>query len=78
MQLVYFRGLDECRASKWVSSPDALARLMTSVACKGGATQIGKVLAHARDEGGKRKVNALVYVGDCMEEDVDRLCAQGW
>ena len=76
VQLVYFRGLDECRASKWVANPDALARLMTSVACQGGATQIGKVLAHARDEGGKRKVNALVYVGDCMEEEVDRLCAQ--
>ena len=24
----------------------------------------------------KRKVNALVYVGDCMEEQVDRLCAR--
>ena len=49
---------------------------MTSVKCLGGCTQIGKVLAHARDEGGKRKVNALVYVGDCMEEEFDRLCAQ--
>jgi hypothetical protein len=76
VQLVYFRGLAECRASKWVSDPDALSRLMTSVACLGGLTQIGKVLAHALDEAGTRKVNALVYVGDCMEEDVDRLCAR--
>jgi len=75
VQLAYFRGLGECRASKWVSDPDALARLMTSVACQGGLTQIGKVLVHALDESGKRRVNALVYVGDCMEEDVDRLCA---
>jgi hypothetical protein len=74
VQLVYFRGLNECRASKWVSDPDALSRLMTSVACHGGLTQIGKVLTHALDEAGTRKVNALVYVGDCMEEDVDRLC----
>ena len=73
VQLVYFRGMNECRASKWVSDPDALARLMTSVSCHGGLTQIGKVLAHALDESGKRKVNALVYVGDCMEENVDRL-----
>src|SRR6476619_6487338 len=58
VQLVFFRGLDECRASKWVSNPDALARLMRSVKCLGGETQIGKVLAHARAEGGKRKVNA--------------------
>ena len=28
------------------------------------------------DESKKRKVNALVYVGDSMEEDVDRLCAR--
>jgi hypothetical protein len=75
VQLVYFRGLAECRASRWVSNPDALARLMTSVSCHGGLTQIGKVLSHARQETAKRKVNALVYVGDCMEEDIDRLCA---
>jgi hypothetical protein len=70
------RGMGECRASKWVSDPPALARLMTSVACRGGTTQIGKVLAHARAEGGKRKVNALVYVGDCMEENVRNCCAE--
>ncbi len=76
VQLVYFRGLSECRASKWVSDPGALARLMTSVSCHGGLTQIGKVLVHTLGESGKRKVDALVYVGDCMEEDVDRLCAR--
>ena len=38
VQLVYFRGHGECRASRWVSDPDALARLMTSVACHGGLT----------------------------------------
>ncbi len=76
VQLVYFRGMGECRASKWVSNPAALARLMTSVSCHGGLTQIGKVLSHALDECKKQKVNALVYVGDCMEEQVDRLCAR--
>ena len=64
VQLVYFRGMGECRASKWVSDPAALARLMTSVSCHGGLTQIGKVLTHALDETKQRKVNALVYVGD--------------
>jgi len=76
VQLVYFRGLGECRASKWVSNPDALARLMTSVSCHGGLTQIGKVLSHALSESGTRKVNALVYIGDCMEESIDHLCAR--
>ena len=51
VQLVYFRGTGECRASKWVSDPDALAALMTQVHCAGGYTQIGKVLSHARARG---------------------------
>jgi len=76
VQLVFFRGASECRTSKWVGAPDALARLMTTVECHGGFTQIGKVLSHARQETEKRKVNALVYVGDCMEEDADLLCGR--
>jgi hypothetical protein len=76
VQLVYFRGNGECRASRWVGDPDELARLMTSVSCQGGFTQIRKVLSHAIGETGQRKVDALVYVGDCMEEDVDELCGR--
>jgi hypothetical protein len=73
VQLVYFRGFNECQASRWVGDPDALARLMRQVSCQGGHTQIRKVLSHARQETEKAKVNALVYVGDCMEEDIDQL-----
>jgi len=73
VQLMYFRGFNECQASRWVGDPDALAGLMRQVHCEGGHTQIRKVLSHARQENEKRKVNALVYVGDSMEEDVDHL-----
>ncbi len=76
VQLVYFRGAGECRASKWVSDPDALARLMSQVRCHGGYTQIGKVLAHGRREAEARKVNALVYVGDAVEEEIDALAGR--
>jgi hypothetical protein len=76
VQLVYFRGSSECRASRWVSDPDALAHLMTRVCCAGGFTQIRKVLSHARQEAEKKPVNALVYVGDCMEEGIDELCGR--
>ena len=38
VQLVYFRGFGECRASKWVGEPDSLARFMTSVDCRGSNT----------------------------------------
>jgi hypothetical protein len=76
VQLVFFRGFGECRASKWVSDPTALSRLMTQVQCRGGNTQIGKVLTHVRKEASQRKINAVVYVGDCMEENIDQLCAK--
>ncbi len=74
VQLIYFRGFRECRASKWVSDPRALAELMTRVDCRGGNTQIAKVLSHIKKETEKQKVDAVVYVGDCMEENVDLLC----
>ncbi len=75
VQLMYFRGFDECRASRWVSDPKALANLMTRIDCRGGHTQIRRVLAHTRDETRKKAVQALVYIRDCMEESVDDLCA---
>lgn len=74
VQLVYFRGFNECRASKWVSEPSALARMMTGVDCRGGNTQIGKVLKHIRRAASEKRISAAVYVGDAMEEEVDRLC----
>ncbi len=74
VQLVYFRGFGECKASKWVSNPQALGSLMTGIQCRGGTTQISKVLKHAMKEHDKKKVSALVFVGDAMEEDIDALC----
>jgi hypothetical protein len=76
VQLLYFRGMNECRASRWVSEPAALAALMEKIDCRGGHTQIRKVLAHARAETEASKVQALVYVGDAMEEGIDDLCAK--
>jgi hypothetical protein len=73
VQLVYFRGLDECRASNFVSGGQGLAELMSRIDVRGGSTQIRKVLAHARDEAKRAKVGALVFVGDAMEENPDKL-----
>ena len=75
VQLVYFRGFGECRASRWVIEPRALTDLMAGIACRGGQTQIGRVLRHVRNEAASAPVRALVYVGDAMEEPVDALCA---
>jgi len=76
VQLLYFRGLAECRASKWVNDAEGLGRLMSSVVCQGGNTQITKVFAHARREHGKQPLDALIYVGDAIEENVDSLAAK--
>lgn len=73
VQLVYYRGLAECRSSRWVTQPEHLARLMERVDCRMGHTQIGKVLTHARRESELLRVQALVFVGDAMEENPDDL-----
>lgn len=75
VQLCYFRGFREFRASPWVDDARRLARHMTSVRCAGGATQIGRTLEHALKETHEDRVNAMVFIGDCMEEDADTLCA---
>jgi hypothetical protein len=73
VQLVYFRGLSECRASPFISEGKGLARFMRSIRVAGGLTQIARVLAHARDEARRARVGALVFVGDAVEERSDRL-----
>src|ERR1044071_3263525 len=55
IQLVYFRGLNECRASGWVAGSDKLAELMSRIDCRGGHTQISKVLSHARGKYAKQR-----------------------
>jgi hypothetical protein len=74
VQLLYYRGLAECRASRWVSDARQLGGLMEKIDCRGGHTQIGKILAHAKRENEAKKVQALVFVGDAMEEPIDDLC----
>ena len=76
IQLCYYRGQAEFSASPWLSRSDELKRRMSEVFCLGGMTQIGQVLRHALQETTRRRVNALVFVGDCVEESVDRLCKQ--
>ena len=74
IQLVWYRGFGEFDASPWLSQAPALLRRMSSVFCLGGMTQIARVLSHAIHETRRHRVNALVFVGDCVEEDIDQLC----
>jgi len=73
VQLVYFRGLLECRASPFVSQGEGLGALMAKINCQAGRTQIGKILRHALGQTRAERVGALVYIGDAMEENIDQL-----
>lgn len=73
LQLVYFRGHMECRASTWIKNPDKLATIMSRIECLAGQTQIARVLRHGIAEAKAKPVQAMVYVGDSMEENIDTL-----
>jgi hypothetical protein len=73
LQLAYYRDGDECRASKWVASGEQLAQLMNKIDCRAGATQIERILRHALNEHAKAPVQALTFIGDAMEEELDVL-----
>jgi hypothetical protein len=71
LQLVYYRGLDECKASRWVSDAARLGKIMSTIMCRAGETQIGRVLDHAVKETKLLPISALIFVGDAFEEEAD-------
>ena len=73
IQMCYFRGIDEFHATPWLTNSRALVGRMREVACISGSTQITHVLRHAVAEASKGRVNALVYIGDAMEESPSML-----
>jgi len=74
VKLVYYRGFGECRSSAWVGNSHDLVERMNKVTCLGGRTQIRKVLRHAMKETKTKPVDALIFVGDSVEENIDQLC----
>lgn len=73
IQLCYYRGYGEFDVSPWYADSSQLLKRMTGVTCLGGHTQIEKVIRHAITETRKNTINAVVFVGDCLEEDIDDL-----
>jgi hypothetical protein len=72
LQFIFYRGA-ECRASKWASSGETLAQLMRKIECESGMTQIERVFRHTLREHAKAPVQALTFIGDAMEENLDVL-----
>lgn len=73
VQLVYYRGYNECRASPFVNSGATLLRMMQKISCVAGTTQIARVLEHISAECRDKPVQAAVFIGDCVEEDPEKL-----
>jgi hypothetical protein len=76
IRLVYYRGASQCRASNWISDAAKLAALMRKIDCRGGHTQIGRMLGDVRSQAVAAGVRAVVFVGDAMEENADDLCSK--
>jgi hypothetical protein len=72
MQLLFY-GSDYCRVSKWTSNGEQLAQWMRGVECEAGMTQIERVLRHVLREHKKAAIQALTFIGDCCEEELDVL-----
>ncbi|MEE3278251.1 MAG: VWA domain-containing protein [Pseudomonadota bacterium] len=75
VQLVYYRGLDDFFVSGWNKEPRSLLGEMQNVRCRGGRTQILRVLQHARRQIAHEKTEAVVFVGDCCEESANEIYA---
>ncbi|MEH6402767.1 MAG: hypothetical protein V7750_05295 [Sneathiella sp.] len=74
LQIAFFRGFGEFKATAWAQKSKSLIGPMSRVSCLGGHTQIEKVLKHTLRQTKEKRVNGLVYIGDCVEEEADNLC----
>lgn len=68
LQLCYYRGNSEFHTLPWTANAQALAQRMGDLRCRAGLTQIGRVLNHALAEHARQKIQAVVFVGDAVEE----------
>jgi hypothetical protein len=74
VQLVFYRGTDECKVLPWLSDVRVLTDKMETIRCKAGETQINRILNHAhKEDTTKQKVSAMVFIGDACEENPDTL-----
>jgi hypothetical protein len=72
LKLIYYRGIDECRESRWYDDPDILTKSMMSLSCEVGATQIVRLLSLV-DAAEDENISGMVFIGDHCEEDHDEL-----
>lgn len=74
VQLCYYRGFREFHVTDWHSDAQAMIAHMSAVSCHAGHTQLERLLEHSVVQAQRHNISALVFVGDCTEEDIDRVC----
>ncbi len=75
VQLAYYRGMMDFGASPWLGNAERMITLMRGVSVMAGNTQIERLLRHAAEEAKRGKVNAMVFIGDAVEESADQIAA---
>jgi hypothetical protein len=73
VQLCHFGGFHQFETSSWCDRAEELLGRMSRVRCAAGLTQIGRVLEHVIEEHKRGRVDALVFVGDSMEEEPEQI-----
>lgn len=73
VQLCYYQGYGLFEHTGWFNNTRALLDRMNRVNCVAGQTQLLRVLNHALLETRTRKIQAVIFIGDCLEEPADKL-----
>jgi hypothetical protein len=76
LQLCYYCGINQFHFSPWLQDSHALGETMSAVQCLGGYTQLERVLDHSLSENAAKPLQAVIIIGDAVEESVDKLCAK--
>jgi len=74
-QLCYYRGFHEFHYSSWLTNATQLQHELLRVECLGGHTQIARLLQHVLEQSRLQKINAVIFIGDAIEESADNLCS---
>lgn len=74
IQLCHYGGIHQFSASGWLQDTHSLLKQMNAVQCLGGHTQIARLLEHSLKQTRQQPVQAIIFIGDCVEEPVDFLC----
>jgi hypothetical protein len=69
MQVTYFCGFDEVKSSAWSSDARELQNFMGRVRCETGTTKYARAFTHVRKEHQRQAINAVIVVGDELEEE---------